>query len=105
MKTWITEIQAYDPMDRCLKSWSGPTITADDFYSAMQYCQENGLGYCKVVGQLVGEVELGNVPFSMIETALNKKRSDLLIEYSNNKKYFIVAETTNGYYKLKVIIS
>lgn len=56
MKKWVTEIQAIDPITKTLKNWMGPYITAETFGKAVIHCQENGLGYCKVTGQLVSEI-------------------------------------------------
>jgi hypothetical protein len=51
--TFITEIQAIDPETGDLKTWAGPKIKAISYADAEAYCQNNGLGYCKVVGKLV----------------------------------------------------
>lgn len=56
MKIWLTEIMAIDPNDGKLKKWCGPDIKAFTPTLAEQYCQQNGLGYCKVIGELVREI-------------------------------------------------
>lgn len=56
MKKFTTEIRAIDPDDNEIKLWQGPHISANDFVAAEKYCQENGLGYCKVIGELVDEI-------------------------------------------------
>ncbi len=56
MKTWLTEIRALDPSDGEIKTWAGPRIPAITFGFAEQYCQNNGLGYCKVIGEFVAEI-------------------------------------------------
>lgn len=49
-KTYVTEIHAIDPETGELKVYAGPTIQAVDRDEAKDYCQNNGLGYCKVLG-------------------------------------------------------
>ena len=57
MMRWATEILAIDPnSDRGIVKWEGPNIEAETHEEAERYCQENGLGYCKVLGELVCEV-------------------------------------------------
>lgn len=56
MKKWCTEIKAIDPTDGIIKSWGGPNIPAISFRDAEMYCQMNGLGYCKVIGELIAEI-------------------------------------------------
>lgn len=53
---FCTTIQAIDPIDRELKTWGGPNIEAISFGMAELYCQQNGLGYCKITGQLISEI-------------------------------------------------
>lgn len=55
MKTWLTEIRAIDPIDGELKTWAGPKIQAETFEDAEKCCEENGLGYCVVIGELIFE--------------------------------------------------
>jgi len=57
MDLFNTEIKAIDPNDGELKYWSGPHIKAISFSDAQRYCNENGLGYCKVIGLLEREDE------------------------------------------------
>lgn len=56
MKKWVTEIKALDPKTGEMKSWSGPEVQGISAMDAEQYCQNNGLGYCKVIGELVVEI-------------------------------------------------
>lgn len=56
MKKWTTTIKALDPMTNILKSWGGPHICAPSWKIAQEYCNINGLGYCKVDGELIAEV-------------------------------------------------
>lgn len=48
MARFATTIKAVDPQTNELLTWSGPVIEARTWNQAIQYCQENGLGYCKV---------------------------------------------------------
>lgn len=56
MKIWVTEILAVDPLDGELKRWCGQDIQAPTFNLAVEYCQLNGLGYLKVLGELISEI-------------------------------------------------
>jgi len=60
MKTYITSITAIDPTDGHMKEWCGPVILAQSEQDAYDYCQSNGLGYCKVIGILIGVLPIGN---------------------------------------------
>ena len=53
---YTTIIKAVDPKDGKIKTWGGPYIEAVSFEDARNYCQNNGLGYCIVVGQLIAEI-------------------------------------------------
>lgn len=57
MKLWVTEIRAIDPNDGELKTWAGPHVPGITWRFAEEYCQNHGLGYCKVIGELVAEIE------------------------------------------------
>ena len=56
MNTYTTEIQAICPLTGDLLKWAGPNVKGISFYDAQEYCNRNGLGYCKVVGLLVSEI-------------------------------------------------
>lgn len=56
MKQWVTEIKAIDPVDGEMKTWGGPTVPGISLRFAKEYCQNNGLGYCKVIGQLIAQI-------------------------------------------------
>jgi hypothetical protein len=56
MKHWSTTIRAIDPITGDLKLWNGPSVLGISFDDAERYCQMNGLGYCKVDGELVCEI-------------------------------------------------
>ena len=52
MKRYNTKIRAIDPNTGLICNWSGPIIEAESFEGAVKFCQENGLGYCTVDGEL-----------------------------------------------------
>ena len=39
-----------------MKIFSGPVIKAANIEEARYWCEMNGLGYCEVVGMLIGDV-------------------------------------------------
>jgi hypothetical protein len=55
---WLTEIQAVDPETGVLCKWSGPRVEADTKHEAYNYLQTNGLGYCRVLGKLIVDIDL-----------------------------------------------
>ena len=63
---WLTEIRAIDPQTGELVDWCGPQIDADSFEEAENYCNSNGLGYCKIVGQLDEMIELMESMYKVI---------------------------------------
>ena len=56
MNLYTTLIRATDPLDGELKTWMGPYVPGISFSDAESYCQNNGLGYCKVDAQYLGEI-------------------------------------------------
>ncbi len=56
MKTWVTEIKAMRPADGELITYGGPNVPGICKSDAEAYCERNGLGYCKVIGELVCEI-------------------------------------------------
>lgn len=56
MSLYVTEIKALDPKTGEMKTWGGPNVPGISFATAEQYCEQNGLGYCKVIGRLVAEI-------------------------------------------------
>lgn len=56
MNLYTTEIRAIDPLDGEIKIWAGPNVPGISWDDAKWYCDNNGLGYCKVVGKLVCEI-------------------------------------------------
>lgn len=76
MKKWVTEIQAIDPhTGRGLITWCGPEVPGLTLKHAEQYCQQNGLGYCKVIGELIAEIPCKE---GSIEADFSKK-----VDYEN----------------------
>lgn len=57
MKLYTTEIIAIDPLTGLLTKWCGPRIPSLSFEDAENYCQENGLGYCKITGEFICEID------------------------------------------------
>lgn len=53
---YLTELIAIDPQDQELKIWAGPRIWAESKEKAEEYCQRNGLGFCKVIGEFDSEI-------------------------------------------------
>ena len=57
MKTYATVIEAINPHTGRLASWAGPNIPGVTETDAQGFCDTHGLGYCKVIGELVMEIE------------------------------------------------
>lgn len=57
MTQFTTQIRAFDPTDGELKLWMGPNIPAVSFADARKYCDNNGLGYCEIIGILDCEID------------------------------------------------
>lgn len=49
---FTTEIKAIHPESGELVTWQGPNVPGICFNDAQEYCNSNGLGYCKVTGIL-----------------------------------------------------
>jgi hypothetical protein len=56
MKLWITQIHALDPVDGSYKQWSGPKVPGETSEEAIEYCRNNGFGYCEVIGEWVEDI-------------------------------------------------
>lgn len=55
-KMWATEVYAtpHDTTDPAtLARWRGPKVPGDTAEQAQAFCEENGLGYCKVIGEVI----------------------------------------------------
>lgn len=55
MKKWATKIIAVDWRDGEVYDWCGPDIEAPSEKLAQEYCDKNGMGYCKVIGELLSD--------------------------------------------------
>ena len=56
VKMWTTEVYStpHDTTDpSTLARWRGPKVPGDTAEQAQAFCEENGLGYCKVIGEAV----------------------------------------------------
>ena len=56
MNIYCTTIKAIKPSTGELVNWVGPNVPGISFKDAQDYCENNGLGYCKVDGLLASEV-------------------------------------------------
>lgn len=57
MKLWETEIMAIKPSTGELTRFMGPHVPGINIKDAIDYCENNGLGYCRVTGGiLVAEI-------------------------------------------------
>lgn len=56
MKKYLTEIRAVSSKDGELHTYAGPEVPGISFKDAEDYCQRNGLGYCKVIGEYIADV-------------------------------------------------
>ena len=56
MKYWVTEIKAIKPGTGELRTYAGPTVPGISIGDAMAYCENHGLGYCTVLGELISEI-------------------------------------------------
>lgn len=68
MKKWTTIIKAVDHKDGKLKEFIGPVVPGSNWSEAEIYCQENGLGYCEVRGELVEEIDEAIKTFKSVWT-------------------------------------
>lgn len=56
MHLYVTTIKAISSSDGELHSYIGPNVPGISVKTAQEYCENNGLGYCKVDGILVSEI-------------------------------------------------
>ena len=56
MNLYTTEIIAICPTTGELLKWGGPRVPGISFKDAEDFCQRNGLGYCRVKGKLVADI-------------------------------------------------
>lgn len=65
-----TTILAVDPKSGELLSWDGPNIEAISKQLARHYCDTHGLGYLKIEGIVVAEVDQKSVKSSHFDQPL-----------------------------------
>lgn len=56
MKTFYTTLEAIDPENGELKTWSGPRISANHMMEAEILKEQTGFGYLTIHGELIIEV-------------------------------------------------
>lgn len=56
-KLFVTQICAVDPKDGSFKHYSGPHIVARDKHEAQGLIDNTGLGYCEILGELIGLID------------------------------------------------
>jgi hypothetical protein len=56
MKMYGTTIFAISPLDGSMREYCGPNVPGISVDNAREYCENNGLGYCHVHGELVCEI-------------------------------------------------
>ena len=54
-KWYMTQLRAVCAVTGDMKTFIGPDVPAISFEDADNYCQAQGLGYCRVIGVLVSE--------------------------------------------------
>lgn len=57
MNIYTTEIIAVNPLTNEFCKFAGPNVPGLTWQDADRYCQENELGYCKVNGLLISEID------------------------------------------------
>jgi len=75
MRTYVTEITARHPKTGKIERWYGPEIQALTPGLAQKYCDTNGLSYCKVVGEKLGEYIENDLIHTHIQTDHTKQGS------------------------------
>lgn len=66
-KMWTTEIWAIHPKDVAMAllydpiKWQGPHVPGTSLEDAQRYCNEHGMGYCRVTGEWIAEGEIDTV--------------------------------------------
>lgn len=60
MRLWVTKITAIDPMSGELCEYIGPNVPGINWDDAEDYCQQNGLGYCAICGELIAEIPIND---------------------------------------------
>lgn len=56
MFTWSTRIRALCPKSGEILTYMGPFVKGYSRMDAQEYCENNGLGYCKVVDRVISVI-------------------------------------------------
>ena len=56
-RLWVTYLTAVDPKTMELKKWAGPWVPGLDSEDAQTWCENQGLGYLTVAGELTAQIE------------------------------------------------
>jgi hypothetical protein len=66
-KTYVTKIEAVDPIDGQIKTYFGPDIVANSEQEADWLIKNTGLNYCEIVGEMIGRYDTNgqSVPFGI----------------------------------------
>lgn len=75
MNFYTTIIRAISPIDGKLKTYCGQNVQGISIADAQAYCENNGLGYCKVDALLIAEIPCKNGTFD--------PDMDNMIDYDN----------------------
>lgn len=57
MKTYGTTIYAKNPKTGGMSTFAGPNVKGISKQDAFSWCQNNGLGYCYIEGEIVAEID------------------------------------------------
>lgn len=83
MKKWCTLIRAICPITKELTTFAGPVIEAPSPKLAHEYCQSNGLGYCRVTGdEFIASVSCGQNESEPSAAAWNIARDTHALQYN-----------------------
>lgn len=82
MNLYITQIKAIDPADGEMKIWSGPNVPGITPTDAQEYCNANGIGYCEVVSEYIGDLHVD--PEDTFVTLL-QKFGELMLGFQQKK--------------------
>lgn len=64
MRAYETIIKAISPVDGEIKTYFGPTIKAPSRQLAIEFCEQNGLGYCHIGTEVYSEVPCDDVTYT-----------------------------------------
>lgn len=57
MKTFLTQLRAINNQTGELATYMGMRIPAESHEDAQRYCDENGMGYLRVIGEFIEEID------------------------------------------------